>query len=66
MATIFALNKDEESKMNRWITTHSKKCQLLPQQAYSIVFTPTGIGDNVHVKCPHCKKEKDITDYSSW
>lgn len=33
---------------------------------YSIIFTPTGIGDIVHFKCHFCGKEEDATDYDTW
>ena len=62
----FTLNKKEEQKYNRWILSHGVNCSLGREQAYSFIFTGTGIGNNIKVMCPRCKKTKDITDYTSW
>jgi hypothetical protein len=62
----FEINKTEEAKMKRWTTSHSKKCLLLPNQSYSIIFTPIGVGDKISVQCSRCNTKKDITDYSNF
>lgn len=33
---------------------------------YEYIFGPTGIGTAVSIRCVHCKKEHDVTDYASW
>lgn len=32
----------------------------------SYIFTPTGIGTAIKLKCSVCNEEKDITDYNTW
>ena len=33
---------------------------------YTYMFTPTGIGIGVKVRCNYCGEIKDITDYELW
>lgn len=56
------LTLEEERKRQKFFKKHYKKCNSDP---YFKVF-PTGIGQAVHVVCPVCEKEKDITEYEKW
>lgn len=33
---------------------------------YSYIFTPTGIGYVLEIKCNRCGEIKNITDYDNW
>lgn len=33
---------------------------------FDYIFTPTGIGVGVSIRCNYCGEVKDITDYSEW
>ncbi len=53
----------ENAKIDKFEEKHKKKgCN----EGFSFIITPTGIGDNIHVKCEDCRKEKDVSDYGSW
>jgi hypothetical protein len=62
MAT-YTLSDKEEVAQKKFSKKHYEKCH-----AFSIhtTFIPNGIGSSVMVTCPRCKKEKNITDISSW
>jgi hypothetical protein len=57
----FVLSSEQMEKFKEW-----KKDKVLPQTtiggAYTICFTPTGIGDFVEVKCVDGTK-LDLTEY---
>ncbi len=57
----FVLSAEQMEKFKEW-----KKDKVLPQTtiggAYTICFTPTGIGDFVEVKCVDGTK-LDLTEY---
>lgn len=59
----FILNDNEYKSAKDFIEEHSKSCK---DSYYSYIFTPTGIGIGVSIRCNHCKVTKDITDYDSW
>ena len=60
--TEFNLTNKEAKRMAKFKGKHFEKCR----GTVSVTFTPTGIGNNVTVKCLHCLKTKDITDYNCW
>ena len=33
---------------------------------YALTFVQTSIGTVISIKCAHCKKELDVTDYEGW
>ena len=59
----FELSNIEVKRLKTWKTNHIKKCC---PETFSVMFTPTGIGDYIEVICNKCKKSKNITDYSEW
>jgi hypothetical protein len=69
----YTLSEQEEKDAKAFIEKH-KKCRPKPRvnntfkqsAPYKYIFTPTGIGTSVTIKCPYCGKEKDITDVDCW
>ena len=57
----FNLSKEEELKVEEVRKIH-KKCK----GTFSYIFTPTGIGFGVEIRCNECGEVLDITDYSNW
>ena len=63
----FKLNETEVKEYTAFVDKHkSCKCSATTGGKISIIFTPTGLGDVIVVKCNKCGKEKDITDISNW
>jgi len=60
---MFKLSKEQKEKADRFIKYH--KCKNSIPVRISYIFTSTGIGCIVIVKCD-CGKEIDITDVNSW
>lgn len=58
---VFTLNEKEEQEFEKFKKKH-RECRGL----FKISFTPTGIGNDIEVKCTVCKKKKNITDVESW
>ncbi len=63
----FNLNPAEVKEYNDFCNKH-KSCKFSSTIGgkISVIFTPTGLGDIVVVKCNKCGEEKDITDTSNW
>lgn len=73
----FFLSKKEQENFNNWFIPHKKFCKYWQlnedgclstspiRGALSYVFTPTGIGLGIDVKCV-CGEIFDVTDYDSW
>jgi RNase P subunit RPR2 len=63
----FRLNPIEAQEYHDFCNKH-KSCEFSSTIGgkISIIFTPTGLGDIVVVKCNKCGEEKDITDVSNW
>jgi len=59
----FQLSQKEEKSAKDWQKYHKGICTY---RSFSYVFTPTGIGDAVYIRCDYCKKQKEITDYENW
>lgn len=64
---IFRLNPTEAQEYHDFCNKH-KSCEFSSTIGgkISVIFTPTGLGDIVVVKCNKCGEEKDITDVSNW
>ena len=63
----FELNDLEEEKAKEFKEKH-KDCfvQSTIGGQFSYIFTPTGIGYGISIKCEICGEFEDITDYGSW
>ena len=64
----FELSKNEELKLNKWLSKHNKKCKLKKKnkpRTLTYCFTPTGIGSIIEVKCS-CGKSVDLTCDEDW
>lgn len=64
----FKTTEIEEQKLETWLSKHNKKCKLKKKnkmRLFTYLFTPTGIGTIIEVKCS-CGKSVDITDESKW
>jgi hypothetical protein len=51
----FTISDEQEKQFMDWKAEHQKTCPAKPDFSmalYSIVFTPSGLGDSVAVKCP--------------
>lgn len=62
MLRIFEPSEKEHQGLLAFEKRHSKKCQ----GTMEVTFTIIGIGLGVHVRCTHCHKEKNVTDYDNW
>lgn len=62
-ARVFEVSLVEYRSANEWILTH--KCKQTKNRSTTWMFTPTGIGTAVKLKCS-CGEETDVTDYHSW
>lgn len=67
--TLDNLEKERSDQFQKW----HKRCrpkndnEVFPQYApFKYIFTPTGIGVCVHIVCPYCGKERDITNVDCW
>jgi hypothetical protein len=58
------LNDFENASAATFIKKH--RCNPKATRITQITVTPTGIADNIMVKCMTCGKEKDVSDYKSW
>lgn len=51
----FTLDDKQEAQYIAWATEHQKTCVARPDFScalYTFMFTPSGLGDNIHVQCP--------------
>lgn len=62
----FRLTAKENFKAEKWKKKHRTKCNKPSLTNFSYTFMPGCIGTVVTISCVGCKKEKDITDVSSW
>lgn len=54
-----------EKKLRKFYEKHGK-CKTKDRDIVYYKLFPTPIGVGVHIVCPKCNKEKDITDYGKW
>lgn len=59
----YTLLTAERKDADRWKKRHRKNC---PAANFRYYFKETGIGTYVEIHCTKCRKNKNITDYSSW
>lgn len=63
----FVLNQLEVEEYKNFILSHKNcKCKATIGGKISIIFTPTGLGNAITVRCNVCDEEKEITDVSNW
>ena len=56
-------NKVEDDEYNEFFDKHHKKCGVTKTK---VVISHGEIGTSIRIKCPKCKKTKNITDYKCW
>ena len=63
----FRLNENEERDYKEFCNQH-RFCEFRSTIGgkISVIFTPTGLGPCISVKCNACGETKDITDVSCW
>jgi hypothetical protein len=61
MCGYFQLNAEEQASAALFKLEHKGHSPV-----FDYIFQPTGIGVIVKIRCPECKKEKDITNYKKW
>lgn len=68
--TEFKLDTIELEKAHAFINKHRESCTNKDFRngfpRFSYIFTPTGIGVCVEIKCSKCKAEENITNYDNW
>lgn len=67
---LFELDNKQMEKYINWYNKHKQNCSLHQKDGAiggreSFVFTPTGLGIIIKVKCA-CGGELDLTDYENW
>lgn len=61
---ITMFTRAEEIAAEEFMSAHYKKHKKTAE--VSLTVRATGISNSVKIRCPYCRKEKDITDYASW
>lgn len=70
----FVLSDKQEKQWHEFQEKHKECCRKKTGRdiaspsggGYSVIFSPTGIGDIVHFKCHFCGQEENVTDYDCW
>ena len=65
----FKLNEVEQTAANDFIEKHLTCVKQHPSTiggGISYIFTPTGVGTIVEIRCNICGTKTDITDYGNW
>ena len=57
-------SEKEYKKDTKFRKKHYKKCNNPNRFIYELIGS--GIGTSIKIKCPICKKEKDLTDIDNW
>lgn len=63
--TLDELEKERAEKFKQW----HKRCRPKNKEVhppFKYIFSSTGIGNVVHIVCPYCGKERDITNIDCW
>jgi len=61
---MFDLSEKEQQDLDIWLVKHKKRCKE-KNRHLTYMFTPTGIGNIIVIRCS-CGKEIDVTDSSCW
>ena len=64
---VFEIANDEFLEWKEFREEH-KNCVFVSTDGgkYSFIFTPTGVGTIIQVRCNACDKIKDITNIDDW
>ena len=64
----FKLDLIEQGRLQAFKEKHAKSCPGISTIGgkFTYIFTPTGVGTAIVVRCNACGEEKDITDVDSW
>lgn len=69
----FSLNEVEAQKCEVWYIKHldahrelAPDNEMIADLPVTFLFTNTGIGSVVEVRCNRCSKTVNISDYASW
>ena len=72
----FELDDKETEEARKFMAEHNHSEELRKKkgnpffstlgQQFSFEFIPGGLGDEVVIKCNHCKETKDITNIDNW
>lgn len=64
----FRLDLIEQGRLEAFKEKHAESCPGITTIGgkFTYIFTPTGIGTAIIVRCNACGEEKDITDVDSW
>ena len=64
----FRLDPVELARLTAFKEKHAKSCPAITTIGgkFTYIFTPTGVGTAIVVRCNACGEEKDITDVDSW
>lgn len=64
----FRLDPIELARLTAFKEKHAESCPAITAIGgkFTYIFTPTGIGTAIVVRCNACGEEKDITDVNSW
>ena len=72
---IFDLDETETEAAKKFIEEHNHQEEFRKQgkmgfstlgQQFTYTFIPGGLGSTILIKCNHCGKEEDITNYDCW
>ena len=65
---VFRLDPIEQGRLERFREHHKETCPGISTIGgkFTYVFTPTGIGTAIVVRCNACGKEEDITNIDAW
>lgn len=70
----FELDKEEEKLSNEFYNKHKDCCKKYLRKlffsttggGFSYIITPTGLGNDIKIRCNSCGKEEDITNIDNW
>jgi hypothetical protein len=68
----FKLDEVEEEKAKSFIIKHLESCGVFNQHGFplgplfSYIFTSSGIGTGISIRCSKCEEIENITNYDKW
>jgi len=68
---VFKLTDGQEELVKKFKADHSHCAKEMPSGTdgtyqFSYIVTPGGVGTTISIRCNHCKKIQDITEYNNW